>query len=70
MLYSFPKNISQRMAWLKACNLLETDYGPSRRICSRHFKEEDLLPPSGIDSRRYIKPGSLPTYKKNKWVKV
>ncbi|VVC29395.1 Hypothetical protein CINCED_3A001827 [Cinara cedri] len=60
MFYSFPKNLTERMTWLKSCDLIETDYAPSRRICSRHFSEKDLLPPSMKDNRRCLRPGSVP----------
>lgn len=60
------------MLWLKSCNLSEADYAPGRRICSLHFREEDLLPPAWKDNRRCLKPGSVPRLvcKKTKSAKV
>lgn len=53
----FPTNPLLRSSWLKACGFLDSDYGPNRKLCSRHF-EEDCF--NGT-IKRYLKPKSIPT---------
>lgn len=53
----FPTNPSLRSSWLKACGFLDSDHGPNRKLCSKHF-EEDCF--NGT-IKRYLKPKSIPT---------
>lgn len=69
MFYSFPKKLSERMIWLKSLNMLPSDYAPTRRICSRHFKEEDLLPLAS-NYRRYVLAGAIPSLIRNKHKRI
>lgn len=56
-MYRFPSNPVVRSEWLKVCGFLESDYGPNRRLCSRHF--EDSCFTGSV--KRYLKPKSIPT---------
>ena len=40
--YKFPKNIEMRKLWLKVCNLSSENLLKDPRVCSKHFKLEDL----------------------------
>ncbi|VVC33568.1 Zinc finger, C2CH-type [Cinara cedri] len=55
--HKFPTNPLLRNDWLKACGLLESDYGPYRRLCSRHFEHYCFTG----NVKRYLKPKSIPT---------
>lgn len=53
----FPRDKELKKRWLAAIN---KKFCGSLRICSRHFKEEDIRY-SLIESKRYLKKGAIPS---------
>ncbi|XP_030750539.1 uncharacterized protein LOC115878244 isoform X2 [Sitophilus oryzae] len=62
-MYKFPKNPSLKAAWLKFCNLNETDDVSTVKLCSAHFTAADSIEPRTreLGSTAFLKPGTVPS---------
>lgn len=59
--HSFPTDEERRKKWI--CNIRRKDLiiTSHMRVCSRHFKREDVKEPSNPKGRRLLKKGAVPT---------
>ncbi|XP_058612992.1 uncharacterized protein e2f6 isoform X1 [Onychostoma macrolepis] len=59
--HSFPTDEERRKKWI--CNIQRKDLiiTSHMRVCSRHFKREDVKEPSNPKGRRLLKKGAVPT---------
>lgn len=59
--HSFPLDDEIRKKWLLNVGREDLNVSPNTRVCSRHFKSDDLIEPSTPTARRLLKKGAVPT---------
>ncbi|KAK9966354.1 hypothetical protein ABG768_003471 [Culter alburnus] len=59
--HSFPLDEETREKWLRNIRRENFKVSPNTRVCSRHFKSDDLIEPSTPTARRLLKKGAVPT---------
>lgn len=59
--HSFPLDDETRKKWLRNVGREDFNVSPNTRVCSRHFKSDDLIEPSTPAARRLLKKGAVPT---------
>ncbi|KAM9408135.1 uncharacterized protein KZ484_024280 [Pholidichthys leucotaenia] len=58
--HTFPSNEETKQKWIVAIRRCDFTVTPHTRVCSRHFKEEDICEPSSETGRRMLKQGAIP----------
>uniref|UniRef100_A0A8B9GTX4 THAP domain-containing protein 1 n=1 Tax=Astyanax mexicanus TaxID=7994 RepID=A0A8B9GTX4_ASTMX len=58
--HTFPSDAENRLKWNFAIRRENFTVTPHTRVCSRHFKKEDLREPESKSGRRLLKKGAVP----------
>uniref|UniRef100_A0A8C4RE08 THAP domain-containing protein 1 n=1 Tax=Erpetoichthys calabaricus TaxID=27687 RepID=A0A8C4RE08_ERPCA len=58
--HTFPSDAETRSKWIVAIRRENFTVGRHTRVCSRHFKKEDLREPRSETGRRLLKKGAVP----------
>ncbi|XP_076835893.1 uncharacterized protein LOC143481680 [Brachyhypopomus gauderio] len=58
--HTFPSNAENRAKWIVAIRRENFTITPHTRVCSRHFRKEDLREPDSESGRRRLKKGAVP----------
>ncbi len=59
--HTFPLDKEARSKWIHGIRRKDFNITPDTRVCSRHFKCEDVIEPSTPSGRRLLKKGAVPT---------
>ncbi|KAI4888229.1 hypothetical protein NFI96_007514, partial [Prochilodus magdalenae] len=63
----FPPNAENRHKWVVAIRRENFTVTPQTRVCSRHFKKEDVREPESTLGRRLLKKGAVPMLFEGVW---
>ncbi|XP_065226575.1 uncharacterized protein LOC135849872 [Planococcus citri] len=58
--FSFPQNEERRKQWMDICRMPEIT--TTRKLCEKHFKEEDIVKSVDPDSRTKLRYNAIPTH--------
>uniref|UniRef100_A0A3B3RCL7 THAP domain-containing protein 1 n=1 Tax=Paramormyrops kingsleyae TaxID=1676925 RepID=A0A3B3RCL7_9TELE len=58
--FTFPSDEEIRRKWIVAIRRKKFAITPHTRVCSRHFKAEDIREPASERGRRLLKKGAVP----------
>ncbi|KAI4881187.1 hypothetical protein NFI96_027253 [Prochilodus magdalenae] len=58
--HKFLSNVENRHKWIGAIRRESFTVTPHTRVCSRHFKKEDVREPESTSGRRLLKKGAVP----------
>ncbi len=59
--HTFPLDKETCSKWIHGIRRKDFNITPDTRVCSRHFKCEDVIEPSTPSGRRLLKKGAVPT---------
>ncbi|XP_058647728.1 THAP domain-containing protein 2-like isoform X2 [Onychostoma macrolepis] len=59
--HTFPLDKETSKKWIHYIRREDFNITPNTRVCSRHFKSDDLIEPSTPTERRLLKKGAVPT---------
>ncbi|XP_057187621.1 THAP domain-containing protein 2-like [Triplophysa rosa] len=59
--HSFPKDKETRNEWIHSIRREDLNITPDTRVCSRHFRSDDVIESSTPTGRRLLKKGAVPT---------
>ncbi|KAI4876237.1 hypothetical protein NFI96_011018 [Prochilodus magdalenae] len=59
-LHTFPSDAENRHKWIVAIRRENFTVTPYTRVCSRHFKKEDVREPESKSGRRLLQKGAVP----------
>ncbi|XP_058621123.1 uncharacterized protein LOC131533086 [Onychostoma macrolepis] len=59
--HTFPLDKETSKKWIHYIRREDFNITPNTRVCSRHFKSDDLIEPSTPTGRRLLKKGAVPT---------